>query len=172
MSDFWSNTAANLVGTFVGAGLALLTALVVSRRERKLSEIQRLRRLIDRIYYSRAFRPLMDPPEKVDPLDEVDFKRTTDSVLITRRLIEDAANSVNPKRKSVEFLNSMYVAILYYLNETEEDPSSYQRELMRLRAELKEREQQLTQLYPQLTFKEPGGAEPRHGSLRRGHRDV
>ena len=34
MIDFLSETAANLVGTFVGVGLGLLTARTVTRRER------------------------------------------------------------------------------------------------------------------------------------------
>jgi hypothetical protein len=168
MSNFLSNTASNLVGTFVGAVLALLSALAVARRERARSEAQRLQRLIDRIYRSRALKPDRSRPlvKDVSLSDDkkADLGRTTASVFITRDLIEEAANSIDPKRKSVAILDKMYVATLNYLDATEEKPSSYADGLMQLREELSSCEWQLRQLHPKLTFREPGSAEWPHSA--------
>jgi len=162
MSDFWSNTAANIVGTFVGAALALLSAWAIAKRDQAHSEAQSLQRLIDRIYRSRAYRPVPTGPVQADPLNEAqqaDFERTTASVLVTRSLIERAADSLDSKRKSVGVLDDMYVATLNFLNATEVNPRRYVHELMQLRQELISCEERLKQLHPKLTFREPGTAE-------------
>ena len=161
MSDFLSNTTANLVGTFVGAGLAFLSAWAVSRRERARSELRRLQQVIDRLYRSRAFMPIPIGPVQTNPLNnrqQADFDRVTASIFITRKLIEEAANSLDPKRKSVVILDDMYLATLNYLNSTEINCCDYNNELMRLRAKLVSDEKRLKQLHPKLAFREPGSA--------------
>jgi hypothetical protein len=162
MSGFWSNTISNLVGTFVGAGLALLSAWIIAKRGRTRSEAQSLQRLIDRIYRSRAYWPIPIGPVRINPLnadEQADFERVTASILITRQVIEKAANSLDPKRKSVAILDDMYVATLKYLNATEIDACDYVNESMRLREELILSEQQLKGLHPKLIFRAPGTAE-------------
>lgn len=162
MSGFWSNTISNLVGTFVGAGLALLSAWIIAKRNQARSEVQSLQRLVDRIYRSRAYWPIPIGPERTNPLnvdEQADFERVTASMLITRELIEKAANSLDPKRKSIAILDDMYVAILKYLNATEVNACDYVNESMRLREELVLSEQQLKKLHPKLIFRAPGTAE-------------
>jgi hypothetical protein len=162
MSGFWSNTVSNLVGTFVGAGLALLSAWYVATRDRARSEAQSLQRLVDRIYRSRAYWPVPIGPVRTHPLaadEQADFERVTASILITRALIEKAADSLDPKRKSVAILDDIYVAILKYLNATEVNAHDYVNESMRLREELVLGEQRLKQLHPKLILRLPGTAE-------------
>jgi hypothetical protein len=162
MSDFLSNTAANLVGTFVGAALALLSAWAVARRERARAEVRRLQRLIDRIYRSRALVAVSNYPVQVDPLNqqEGDFRRVTASVLTTRDLIGEIMDYLDPQRPAVTILDDMYAAALEYLNTTEIDSRDYINELMRLREELVDGEQRLHRLHPKLILREPGGADP------------
>lgn len=162
MSGFWSNTISNLIGTFVGAGLALLTAWIIAKRNRARSEAQSLQRLVDRIYRSRAYWPRPVGPVRTNPLnaaEQADFERVTASILTTRELVERAANSLDPKRKSVAILDNMYVAVLKYLNATEVNACDYVNESMRLRKELMSSEQQLQKLHPKLIVREPGTAE-------------
>jgi hypothetical protein len=163
MSDFLSNTVSNLVGTFVGAGLALLSAWGVARRERARSEIRRLQRLIDRVYRSRALVLVPDCPVQTSPLDDLqqrDFQRVTASVLTTRDLIGGITDSLDAGRPVVAVLDDMYAATLKYLNTTEVDSRDYVNELMRLRNELFAGEQRLQQLHPKLVLREPGGVNP------------
>jgi hypothetical protein len=163
MSGFLGNTAANLVGTFVGAGLALLSAWAVARRERARAEVRRLQRLIDRIYRSRALVLVSDYPVQTDILDHLqqdDFRRVTASVLTTRDLIGEIIDFLDPQRPAAAILDDMYAAALKYLNTTEIDSPDYINELMRLREELVDGEQRLHRLHPKLILREPGGADP------------
>lgn len=65
--------------------------------------------------------------------EQMDFERVTASILITRELVERAANSLNSRRKAVAVLDDMHVAILKYLNVIEENSRDYVNESMRLR---------------------------------------
>ncbi|WP_143590732.1 hypothetical protein [Thermoactinospora rubra] len=163
MDDFISNAAANLVGTFVGAGLAFLTAWAVARRQQALSEISKLQRLIDRIYRSRALRKVPRTAARSAELNEyerADCERVTRSIFTIRSLIEDAANTFNAGASTVSVLDDMYGATLDYLNAIEIDDRNYINEVMRLREALLEGERRLKQLHPKLVLREPGGIEP------------
>jgi hypothetical protein len=50
MSAFWESVAANIVGTFVGAGLALLTSYLVVRHGETRNDLRLLQALIDRMH--------------------------------------------------------------------------------------------------------------------------
>jgi septation ring formation regulator EzrA len=167
VADLLSNVVANLVGTFVGAGLALLIAWGVARRERRALEIQRLQRMIDRLYRSRALRSIPERPRRSIPLntaEEVDLDRTTASILTTRSLIDEAANTFEAGSKSIPVLEDMYAATLDYLNSIEDDRRDYNNSLMRLRKALIAAEERLLELHPSLTLREPGGIE--HGDWK------
>ena len=47
MSAFWEGVASNVVGTFVGAGLALLTSFFVIRHSETRNDLRLLQALID-----------------------------------------------------------------------------------------------------------------------------
>jgi len=160
MIDFLSETAANLVGTFVGVGLGLLTARSVTRRERARAETARLQRLIDRMYRSRALALKPFTPPRTTDLDQnerVHYDRVTRAIFGIRDLIEAAANTFDPRAKAVPVLDEMYAAVLVYLNAVEVDQRDYLNESMRLREALLAASVKLTKLHRSLVLKEPGG---------------
>jgi len=160
--DFWSNTVSNLIGTFVGAGLALLSAWGVAKRGRTHSEIAGLQQIIDRLGRSRAFVPDQGGVVRTAALnadEQAEFRRVMISVFILRDLIERVVNSLDPKRNSVKILNEMYIDILNYLNATEIDSCDYRNKLMQLRGELVDCENRLKNLHSKLTLHEPGKLE-------------
>jgi hypothetical protein len=160
MSEFASDAAANLIGTFVGAALAFLTAWLFARRQRTQSEIGKLQRLFDRIYRSRALTEYARTAPRAAALTELerlDSERITGAVFTIRSLIEDAANEFDARSPVVAVLDDMYGAVLEYLNAVEIDNRDYVNEVMRLRESLREGELKLKQLHPQLVFREPGG---------------
>jgi hypothetical protein len=160
MSEFISDAAANLVGTFVGAGLALLTAWAVARRQQVASEISKLQRLIDRIYRSRALTKVPYAARRSANLDEyeiADLRRITGAIFTIRSLIEEAVNTFDSRAAAAPVLDDMYGATLDYLNAVEIDDRDYVNEVMRLREALLEGEMRLKQICPQLVLREPGG---------------
>lgn len=160
MSEFVSDAAANLVGTFVGAGLALLTAWAVARRQQVIAEIGKLQRLIDRIYRSRALTQVSQSARRSAPLDEcerADFRRVTGAIFTIRGLIEEAANIFDSRAPAALVLDDMYGATLDYLNAVEIDDRDYVNEVMRLRKALLEGEMRLKQMHSKLVLREPGG---------------
>jgi hypothetical protein len=160
MIDFLSETAANLVGTFVGVGLGLLTARTVTRRERARAETARLQRLIDRMYRSRALalKPTTPPrTTELDPNELVHYDRVTRAIFGIRDLIEAAANTFDPRAKAVPILDEMYAAVLVYLNAVEVNQRDYLNESMRLREALLAASVKLTKLHRSLVLREPGG---------------
>jgi hypothetical protein len=164
MSDFIGNALANLVGTFVGAVLAILTAWAAARRQQRMSEIGRLQRLIDRIYRSRALTKVPQAVRRSTVLGEyerADLERVTGAVFIIRGLIEEAANTFDSRASAASVLDDMYVATLDYLNAIEVDDRDYVNELMRLREALLGGERRLKRLHPQLVLREPGGVGDR-----------
>jgi hypothetical protein len=160
MIDFFSNTAANLVGTFVGVGLGLLTARVVTRREKARTETARLQRLIDRMYRSRALaiKPITPPrTADLDQGERLHYDRVTRAIFGIRDLIEAAANTFDPRAKAVPVLDEMYGAVLVYLNAIEVDHRDYVNESMRLREALSMAAAKLKKLHASLVLREPGG---------------
>jgi len=160
MIDFLSNTAANLVGTFVGVGLGLLTARAVQRRAQTRAEVARLQRLIDRMYRSRALalKPAGPPrTTDLDPTERIHHDRVTSAIFGIRDLIETAAGTFDPRAKAVPVLDEMYGAVLTYLNAVEVDRRDYVNESMRLREALRQAAAKLKHLHSSLVLREPGG---------------
>lgn len=160
MIDFVSNTAANLVGTFVGVGLGLLTARAVNRRTQSRAEVARLQRLIDRMYRSRALAVKPFTPPRIAELDaneRLHYDRVTRAIFGIRDLIETAAGTFDPRAKAVPVLDDMYGAVLVYLNAIEVDHRDYVNESMRLRDALVQAATRLKKLHPSLVVREPGG---------------
>jgi hypothetical protein len=158
--DFLVDASANLLGTFVGAGLALLTAALVKRAEQRRSEMSRLQRLIDRIYRSRALTSKPMTAQRVTPLDAEargHFQRVTSSIFTIRNLIEEAAGTFHPKAAAVPVLDDMYAATLDYLNAIEVDDRDYVNESMRLREALIAGGARLKRLHGSLVVRDPGG---------------
>jgi hypothetical protein len=158
--DFLVDASANLLGTFVGAGLALLTAALVKRAEQRRSELTRLQRLIDRIYRSRALTQKPMTTQRVAQLSTEErghFQRVTSSIFTIRNLIEEAAGTFHPKATAVPVLDDMYAATLEYLNAIEVDDRDYLNESMRLREALIAGEARLKRLHGSLVLRDPGG---------------
>lgn len=158
--DFLVDASANLLGTFVGAGLALLTAALVKRAEQRRAEMSRLQRLIDRIYRSRALtlKPTTSPRvAELSAEERGHFQRVTSSIFTIRNLVEEAAGTFHPKAPAVPVLDDMYAATLDYLNAIEFDNRDYLNESMRLREALIAGEARLKRLHRSLVVRDPGG---------------
>lgn len=136
MDGFWESVASNVIGTFVGAGLALLTSYLVVRRGESRNDVRLIQGLVDRLYRSRALRPGRAPGDWASPATQEDQKRGTKSVLATRNRIASVSDDLSGHSQAFDELDAMHVACLRYLNAVEEDPSRYVEALMELRAEL------------------------------------
>ncbi len=159
-TEFLADAAANLVGTFVGAVLAILSAWAGYRIKQSRDEIRKLQRLIDRMYRSRALRPKPLTSRRYTPLNTEErghYQTVTSAIFTIRHLIEDAANTFSPKAKATPVLDDMYAAVLEYLNAIEVDDRDYLNESMRLREALVAAQARLKQLHAALVLREPGG---------------
>ena len=158
--EFLADAGANLVGTFVGAVLAIFSAWVGYRIKQSRDEIRKLQRLIDRMYRSRALRPKPSTPRRYTPLtaeERVHYQNVTSAIFTIRHLVEDAANTFSPKARAIPVLDDMYAAVLDYLNAIEVDDRDYLNESMRLREALVAAEARLKTLHRGLVIREPGG---------------
>lgn len=159
-SEFLTEAGANLVGTFVGAVLAIVSAWVGYRIKQSRDEVRKLQRLIDRIYRSRALRPKPVTERRYTPLsaeERVHHQYVTSAIFTIRHLIEEAANTFSPKAKATAVLDDMYAAVLEYLSATEADERNYLNESMRLREALAAAEVRLKAIHRGLVLREPGG---------------
>jgi hypothetical protein len=158
MGGFTSNLVANLVGTFVGAALALLGTWWLARRHTAARERSQLQGLVDRLYRSRAIAPDRSRPDQpLSPTEERDRERCAESIIATRDRIGGIADELSVYLAVVPVLDRMYIACLHYLEEAEE-PRHYVEALMTLRAEFITLLEELNTLVPALTMREPGSA--------------
>ena len=161
MADqFLADTVSSLVGTFVGTALTVLATWIGYRVQRARTESDKLQRLIDRIYRSRALAPKPVVARRYAPLTDDELahqQRVTSAIFTVRHHIEDAANTFNPKAKALPVLDDMYAATLEYLNATEVDVRDYVNESMRLREALIAAEARLAKLHRGIVLREPGG---------------
>ena len=84
MTAFWESVASNIIGTFVGAGLALLTSFFIVRHGETRNDLRLLQGLIDRLYRSRALRPNQVTLPFDSPEVRENERRCAKSVLATR----------------------------------------------------------------------------------------
>jgi len=158
--QFVADTVSSLVGTFVGTALTVLATWIGYRVQRARTESDKLQRLIDRIYRSRALAPKPVVARRYAPLTDDELahqQRVTSAIFTVRHHIEDAANTFSPRAKAVAVLDDMYVATLEYLTATETDVRDYLNQSMHLREALIAAEARLKQLHRGLVIREPGG---------------
>lgn len=161
MNAFWESVASNVIGTFVGAGLALLTTFFVVRHGETKNDLRLLQALIDRLYRSRALRP-NQVPGPFDAEARENERRSTKSVLATRDRIAVTSDDLSGHSDAFDELDRMHVACLRYLNEVQDDPSRYIQSLMTLRSELAPEVEQLCARYRTLQWREIGAADLRN----------
>lgn len=158
--QFLADAVSSLVGTFVGTALTVLATWIGFRVSQARNETDKLQRLIDRIYRSRALVAKPTTARRFAPLSEEERahqQRVTSAIFTVRHHIEDAANTFRPRAKAVSVLDDMYVATLEYLTATETDTRDYINESMKLREALLAAEARLKQLHRGLVLREPGG---------------
>lgn len=161
MDPFWESVAANVIGTFVGAGLALLTSFFVVRHGETKSDLRLLQSLIDRLYRSRALRAGQVENPFDSPASRENERRSTKSVLATRDRIAHTWDEVSGHSQAFDELDRMHVACLRYLNDVQDDPSRYISSLMMLRGDLEAEVRRLCDHHPSLTWRELGAADLR-----------
>ncbi len=160
MGAFWESVASNVIGTFVGAGLALLTSFFVVRHGETKDDLRLLQGLIDRLYRSRALRPnQVAGPDS--PVDQENQRRSTKSILATRDRIAVTSDSLSGHSDAFDELDRMHIACLRYLNDVQDDPSRYISSLMTLRAQLEPEVARLCARYRALQWREIGAADVR-----------
>ena len=162
MNAFWESVASNIIGTFVGAGLALLTSFLVVRHGETRQDLRLLQGLIDRLYRSRALRSHQVELPLDSPAARENERRSTKSVLATRDRIAFTSDELSGHSDAFDELDRMHVACLKYLNDVQEDPSRYIASLMTLRAELEPEVERLCARYRTLQYREIGAAEVKY----------
>ena len=162
MNAFWESVASNVIGTFVGAGLALLTSFFVVRHGETQNDLRLLQALIDRLYRSRALRPNQVPGRFDTAEARENERRSTKSVLATRDRIAVTSDGLSGHSDAFDELDRMHVACLRYLNEVQDDPSQYIQNLMTLRNELEPEVERLCSRYGSLRAREIGAADLRN----------
>lgn len=162
MNAFWESVLANVIGTFVGAGLALLTSYLVVRHEETRNDLRLLQALIDRLYRSRALRAGQVSVPFDSPDAQENERRSTKSVLMTRDRIAVTSDDLSRHSDAFDELDRMHLACLRYLNDVQDDRSTYIDALMRLRAELEPEVTALCARYPSLQWRDLGAADLRY----------
>jgi hypothetical protein len=157
MSGFWGNVIANLIGTFAGAGLALLSSWAITRRVARSNEAKLLQGTIDRLGRSRVFTHMdIEHSGAISPEEEEDLRRSTESVLASRDYISRVITDLGIANPAVPILEEMHVACALYVRSIEEYPTEYVRALVDLRGVLLELERDLCRINTHLRLREPG----------------
>lgn len=157
MSDFWSNLAANLVGTFVGAGLALISSHIATRNAARRAEAKRAQGIVDHISRARTFA--RTDYERSGPLSQAeldDLNRSTASILTIREHISRTLVEMRPVNPMIPILEDMFGACSLYLRSIEDDPSCYVRAIIDLRDALWQLETQIPQVNKSIVLWRPG----------------
>jgi hypothetical protein len=161
VTDFVDNTLANVIGTFVGAALALLSTWWLRRRATKARERRILQGVLDRLYRSRAIRPGRCRPEgALTPTERVDFERCARSIVDTRDRIAAVGDEIEMYAGVTPVLDAMYAHCLDYLDASETDHTRYVTELMELRSALEIDARDLARIVPLLQARSFGTARP------------
>lgn len=151
MNAFWSSALANLLGTFVGAGLALLSAWWLARRTTRAREHQRLQGLLNHLSRMRALAPShRRRGEPLSPGWERDKERCGQSVLAARDRVGRVRDDLSIYRKVFPVLDDMYEHCLQYLSAEVHQPEEYQSALMNLRQKIVEDLRRLKHEVPSL----------------------
>lgn len=168
LATFATDSLANLVGTFVGAVLAILSTWWYDRRSRKTGEIRSVQSVIDRIHRSRALRPdRTRQPGALSHAEQIDFERCSASVLATRDMAAQVKMEISVLVDLIPALEAIYVDCLEYLDMTESEPEAFIEGLMQLRRNLIFEIDELCELESRLESKSPGTAQERVRASRR-----
>ncbi len=159
MGGFWGNVIANLIGTFVGAGLALAIAQYLSSRGETMRDRRLVQSVIDRLHRSRALRPDQTGGQGDSPAISTDRQRCTESILTTRNRIAAVSDELSGRAKASGALDAMHLACLRYLSRVERDPHNYVDALMSLREALVVQVDALCASDKELHRRVPGGAD-------------
>lgn len=140
MDDFFGNTLANIIGTFVGAVLAIFSARQAERRQQRSADFNELQRVVDRLADARALTkfPKSSSP-RTEPLAAhalEDEGRVRASVLTLRRMLGDAIHNISKNDPSIPHLGEMQGACSRYLNYVELHPRDYENAVQHLRDRL------------------------------------
>jgi hypothetical protein len=159
MDGFLSNALANLIGTSVGAGLALATALYLSSRDKKIRDRRLIQSVIDRLHRSRALRPNQTGGNGDSPDVTADREYCAKSILATRDRIATVSDELSVRAMGFGALEKMYVACLRYLSRVRRNPNNYVDELMGLREALVVQINALCKSDKEMHRRLPGGAD-------------
>jgi hypothetical protein len=159
VNDFVSNAGANIVGTFIGAGLALVSSWWLQRRSAVRADRRHLQGLVDRLYRSRAIAPGRSRTEgPLSELEVTDCERGTASIIATRDRTATVCDALTVLTGAIAPLERIYVHCLDYLDASTDDPSGYLEHLMELREKLQAEVDALVVVVPGLTGRELGTA--------------
>lgn len=161
MNGWWLDLSGNLVGTFVGALLALLSAWWLRLRQQRRDDRRLLQNLIDGLHRKRAFRPVDVSGGELLDWDDEDVQGCIDSVLDARRRIEEAADRLSTSTDVGNALDDMHRECSSWLSRTRRRPGCYVVGLMELRARLLALEGNIVEAVPGLMLREPGLGEGR-----------
>lgn len=160
MNDFLLNTGANLVGTFAGAVLAIVTTWWFDKRRRRESQVAHLQRVVDRLHRSRALAPGRGrAPGPLTDVESRDVDRCNLSVLEARERISAASEAWRGNVNVSDELDAMYVDCLHYLETVETDREGYVTHLRTLREALDSRVTNLAGVLAGIRYREPGTAQ-------------
>lgn len=166
MDGFWGNTLASLIGTFVGAGLALASTQYWTWRGERMRDRRLLQSVIDRLYRSRALAPDQTGGHGNSDRIDQDRIRCTRSVIATRNRIATVSDELSGHAKGTAPLNTMYVACLQYLTRADRQPDNYVDALMALRHVLEAQVDVLCSSEKGLHYRDPGTAQTLTGARR------
>jgi len=161
LETFWDGVLSNIIGTFVGAGLALMTSYLVVRHGETRNDLRLLQALIDRLYRSRALQAGQVPSPFESADEHENERRSTKSVLATRNRIAVTSDELSAHSDAFDELDRMHLACLRYLNTVQDDRSAYVAALLRLRAELEVEVVALCERYSALQYRDVGAADLR-----------
>jgi hypothetical protein len=157
MTEFWSDAAANLVGTFAGAGLALMSSWLFARNAGRKNEVRLLQSIIDRLSRSRVFTHESNTISgSLSPDHWDDLRRSTASILASRDYIGYVMSNLEPTSQAASLLEDMLGACALYLRSVESDPTTYARASVDLREYLHRAVQGLCAQNSGLRSREPG----------------
>lgn len=159
MSGWWLDRSVNLVGTVVGALLALVSAWWRRRLQQRRDDGRLLQNLVDGLHRKRAFRQVPVSDDQLVEWDEEDLQRCVDSVLGARRCIEEAAARLSTSTEVRIAMGDMHSACNRWLRRTRRRPGSHVIVLMDLRARLLKLKGEIVDEHRKLTLREPGGGE-------------
>ena len=139
MDAFWGNLIVTVIGTFLGAGGAVMAAFLLRIGESRRNEIAALAGLIAELNLRRALAPnsgIMDSAHNPRASTTVDMERASHSVIDIRTRISVVRGSLRTKSLAFSPLNDMTRSCNLYLELSSAAPARYASALEALRDSL------------------------------------